>query len=63
MKRRVWITIFASLLFLSSDLRAQKRPEDLLEDINRLPASERQRRLEEGAKKEREVVLIMRDAK
>lgn len=56
MKQRVWITIFASLLLFATDLPAQKSPEDLLEDINRLPFNERQRRLEDGAKKEREVV-------
>ena len=56
MKRRIWLSIIASLLLFASDLRAQKSPEDLLEEINRLPASDRQRRLEDGAKKEREVV-------
>src|SRR5262249_4079731 len=36
--------------------QAQKTPEELLEDINRLPNAERQRRLEDGAKREREIV-------
>ena len=56
MKRRVWISIFASLLLFAPNLSAQRSPEDLLEEINRLPAVERQRRLEDGAKREREVV-------
>lgn len=54
MKRSLWLV--AALLLLAAHARAQKTPEDLLEEINRLPASERQRRLEDGAKKEREVV-------
>ena len=35
---------------------AQKTSEDLLEELNRLPHAERQLRLEDSAKKEREVV-------
>jgi hypothetical protein len=42
--------------FMAPFAHAQKTPEDLLEEINRLPTTERQRRLEDGAKKEREIV-------
>ncbi len=42
--------------FMAPIAHAQKTPEYLLEEINRLPHAERQRRLEDGAKKEREVV-------
>lgn len=37
-------------------VHAQKAPEEMIDELNRLPVGERQRRLEEGAKKEREVV-------
>ena len=52
---------FTTILFLffglmASFAHAQKTPEEFLEEINRLPSAERQRRLEDGAKKEREVV-------
>ena len=51
-------TAFLLLLcgFVVPSAHAQKTPEDLLEEINRLPIAERQRRLEDGAKKERDVV-------
>jgi hypothetical protein len=42
--------------FIAPFAHAQKTPEDLLEEINRLPSADRQRRLEDGARKEREVV-------
>ena len=57
MTRMRWTTIL--LLFfglMAPCAHAQKTPEDLLEELNRLPYAERQRRLEDGAKKEREVV-------
>ena len=52
---------FTTILFfffglMASFADAQKTPEEFLEEINRLPSAERQRRLEDGAKKEREVV-------
>ena len=56
MMQRTWLLFGAWLLVFAGELRAQKSPEEFLEDVNRLPASERQRRLEDGAKKEREVV-------
>lgn len=56
MKPRYWLSLVAALFLFASEARAQKTPEDLLDEINRLPASERQKRLEDGAKKEREVV-------
>ncbi len=56
MKPRLWLGLTAALFLFASEARAQKSPQDLLDEINRLPMSERQRRLEDGAKKEREVV-------
>ena len=48
--------LFLFFGFMAPFADAQKTPEEFLEDINRLPSAERQRRLEDGAKKEREVV-------
>ena len=42
--------------FMAPSGYAQKTPEEFLEELNRLPNAERQRRLEDGARKEREVV-------
>ena len=51
---------FASILlllfgFMAPAAHAQKTPEDLIDEINRLPNAERQRRLEDGAKKEQKI--------
>ncbi|HVO93437.1 MAG TPA: extracellular solute-binding protein, partial [Terriglobales bacterium] len=48
----VWAIVLAGFVPAST---AQKTAEELIEQINRLPSPDRQRRLEEGAKKEREV--------
>ena len=45
-----YIALLGVLLF-GQTIHAQKSPEELLDEINRLPASERQKRLEEGARK------------
>ena len=47
--------LLASALIFTSPVRAQN-VEDLLDKINRLPASERQQRLADGARKEGELV-------
>ena len=44
-------TALLGVLLFGQTIHAQKSPEELLDEINRLPASERQRKLEEGAKK------------
>ena len=49
-------TALLGVLLFGQTIHAQKSPEELLDEINRLPASERQRKLEEGAKKEGELV-------
>jgi iron(III) transport system substrate-binding protein len=49
--------ILAFLFFLIWPLSAWSATEDFFESLNKLPAEERQRRLVEGAKKEREVML------
>lgn len=47
-----WFAVFAGSVSLSANSRAASTAEDLLEEINRLPAAERQARLEKGARKE-----------
>ena len=49
-------TVLLSILCFAEAIHAQKSPEELLDEINRLPASERQKKLEEGARKEGELV-------
>ena len=49
-------TVLLSSLCFAEAIHAQKSPEELLDEINRLPASERQKKLEEGARKEGELV-------
>src|SRR4051794_21195122 len=51
----LFLAIFFSLPTLASPSRAQN-VEEILDKINRLPASERQQRLVEGARKEAELV-------
>ena len=53
-----YIALLGVLLF-GETIHAQKSPEQLLDEINRLPASERQKRLEEGARKEGEACLVL----
>jgi iron(III) transport system substrate-binding protein len=53
--KRLLRVLFLSVLSLASSAHAQKSAEELLDEINHLPVVERQRRLEEGAKREGEV--------
>jgi hypothetical protein len=50
--KRLWsLAICTALLLCAVNARAQKSPEDLLDEINRLLANERQRRLDDGPRR------------
>ena len=55
-RKIVFYVAFLGALFFGQTIHAQRSPEELLDEINRLPASERQKRLEDGAKKEGELI-------
>ena len=50
------VALLAAFVCATNSAGAEKSVEGVLEEINRLPSAERQRRLVEGAKKEGEVV-------
>jgi hypothetical protein len=52
------LAVLAVLLGYAPTTRAQTAVENLYADLSKLPAAERQRRLEDGARKERKLVLI-----